>query len=498
MKQVFPKDFLWGGATAANQYEGGYNLGGKTLSTADVYTGGNKSTPRYVTFKDAQGKIGYATRLEDIPEGATGYVVENQYYPSHIATDFYHHWKEDIRLFAEMGFKAYRFSLNWTRICPDGKLEVNQEGLDFYHQVIDELIKYQIEPVITLNHFDMPLYLADTYNGWAGRETIESFLFFCETVYHAFKHKVKYWMTFNEINILNGYPKLGIRFHDEQTVMQAKHHVFVASAQAVILGRRINPEFKIGMMVCYLLNYLLNSRPENVLASLQFNREMEFYMDVQVHGEYPHYKMKEFERKKIKIDMAPDDLSIIKQGTVDYIGLSYYMTSVSDVDSTELDRVVGNQMTVTKNPFLKTSDWDWAVDPLGLRIGLSKIYDRYRLPLFVVENGLGAYDTVNQEGQINDDYRIDYLKEHIEAMRDAIALDGVDLMGYTPWGCIDLVSTGTGEVEKRYGFIHVCLDNEGNGDMRRSKKKSFEWYQQVIQSNGTNLRVKSIILCKSF
>jgi|SRR5690625_799684 len=486
MTSRFPEDFLWGGATAANQYEGGYLSGGKTLAVADVFTGGDVNTTRKISYITEDGEVGLADQYEGVPEGAKAHVIPDQYYPSHVATDFYNHWKEDIKLFAEMGLKAYRFSLNWTRVCPNGLKEVNEEGLQFYHDVIDELLKYDIEPVITLNHFDMPAHLADEYDGWASREVIDFFLFFSETVYTEFKDKVKYWMTFNEINILRGYSKLGLHSTDEQTLYQAKHHIFVASAKAVQLGKEINPDFEIGMMVCYLLNYPNDSKPENVLASLQYNRDLEFYMDVQVHGEYPHYKLKEFERKGIEIKMEDGDLDTLKAGTVDYIGFSYYMTSVSDVHSDE-GYVRGNQLEVQQNPHLETSDWGWAIDPLGLRIALSKIYDRYRIPLFVVENGLGAYDEKDEDGNINDDYRISYLQKHIDAMGDAIELDGVELIGYTPWGHIDIVSAGTGEMEKRYGLIYVDLDNDGNGDMHREKKKSFGWYKKVIETNGEDL-----------
>lgn len=487
MRKQFPEGFLWGGATAANQYEGGYQSGGKTLSTADVFMGGDVNTPRYITYQLPNGEIGQSTGEEAIPKGAKGYVIPDQYYPSHVATDFYHNWKEDIALFAEMGFKSYRFSMNWTRICPNGLSKVNEEGLQFYENVIDELLKYGIEPVVTMNHFDVPLHLADEYDGWSSRETIDHFLFFSEQIFTRFKDKVKYWMTFNEINILRNFTKLGVHATDDQTRYQAKHHVFLASAKAVALGKKINPDFEIGMMVAYILNYPIDSNPKNILESLQHNRELEFYMDVQVLGEYPAYKLKEFERLGVDIKMAEDDLEILKRGTVDYIGFSYYMSSVSDVNAKPEDSVVGNQMRVIKNPFLEESDWGWAIDPTGLRIALSKLYDRYRIPLFLVENGLGAYDKVEDDGTIQDDYRINYFKSHIQAMHDAIYLDGVELIGFTPWGCIDLVSAGTGEMEKRYGFIHVNLDNDGNGDMSRSRKKSFHWYKEVIETNGASI-----------
>ena len=486
MRKQFPEGFLWGGATAANQYEGGYLSGGKTLSTADVFMGGDQTTPRYVTYQLPNGEIGKATEEEALPDYAKGIILPDQYYPSHIATDFYHHWKEDIALFAEMGFKSYRFSINWTRICPNGLDEVNEEGLQFYEDVIDELLKYDIEPVVTMNHFDMPLHLANEYDGWSSREVINYFLYYCEQIFTRFKDKVRYWMTFNEINILRHYVKLGVHSTDDQSTYQAKHHVFVASAKAVELGKKINPDFEIGMMVCYIMNYPLDSRPENILESLQHNRELEFYMDVQVNGEYPAYKLKEFERLGVEITMEDEDLEILKKGTVDYIGFSYYMSSVSDVNADPEDSVVGNQMRVIQNPYLEQSEWGWAIDPIGLRIALSKLYDRYRLPLFLVENGIGAYDTVEEDESINDDYRINYFKDHIQAMHDAIYLDGVELIGFTPWGCIDLVSAGTGEMEKRYGFIHIDLDNDGNGDMSRSRKKSFDWYKEIIETNGAS------------
>lgn len=483
----FSEDFLWGGATAANQYEGGYLSGGKGLSTADVFKGGDQQTPRYVTYQLPNGELGKATEEEAVPEGAVGYIDVDAYYPSHVATDFYTHWKEDVALFAEMGFKCFRFSFNWTRICPKGTDEVNEEGLEFYDMIIDELLKYDIEPVVTINHFDVPLYLADEYDGWSSPEVIDYFLFYCEQIYTRYKDKVKYWMTFNEINILRNWVKLGVHSTDEQTMYQAKHHIFVASAKAVELGKQINPDFKIGMMVCYILNYPRDSKPANILESLQYNRELEFYMNVQVRGYYPAYKLKEFERKGIIIKMAPGDEDILKRGVVDYIGFSYYMSSVADVDAKPEDQVTGNQMRIGTNPYLEESEWGWPIDATGLRIALSKIYDRYQLPMFIVENGIGAYDKVEEDGSIHDDYRINYIAAHIEAMHDAVELDGVELIGYTPWGCIDLVSAGTGEMDKRYGFIHVDLNNAGEGDLSRRRKDSFYWYKEVIETGANNI-----------
>lgn len=456
----------------------------------DAVTGGGYKRPRKITYISKEGTLEEmacdSTLTASLPEGAVGYIDEEQYYPSHQATDFYHHYKEDIALFAEMGFKSFRMSISWTRICPDGKYEINEKGLEFYDKVFDELLKYDIEPIVTINHFDMPMHLADTLDGWASRKVIDYFLFFCETIFTRYKDKVKYWITINEINVLTSWTQIGIHDNSLQNLYQAHHHLFVASAKAVLLGHKINPENKIGMMVAYTPSYPMSPRPEDILETIQFNRDKEFYMDVQVKGYYPEYQLKEFERNNIHIKMEKEDLDIIKNGTVDYIALSYYMSTVSST-STEIERTEGNQFLAYKNPHLEVSDWGWTVDPLGLRVVLNQIYDRYHVPLFVVENGLGAEDIVEEDGSINDDYRIDYLKEHLQAMKDAIEIDGVNVMGYTAWGCIDIVSFGTGEMKKRYGLIYVDRHDDGIGDFSSRKKKSFDWYQKVIRTNGEDL-----------
>ena len=484
---AFRKDFLWGGATAANQYEGGYLSGGKGLSTLDAITGGSHTSPRMITYKTKDGKVGTCARSAALPEQAIGYVDEKTYYPSHVATDFYHHYKEDIALFAKMGFKCFRLSIAWSRICPNGEYDVNEEGLQFYDNVFDECKKYGIEPVVTMNHFDIPMALADKYDGWSDRRVIDFFVFFAKTVFERYNNKVKYWMTFNEINFLRSWTQIGIHDNDAQTKYQAAHHLFVASAKTVELGHSINPNFNIGMMIAYIPSYPLSCNPADVMESITFNREQEFYIDVQVKGYYPAHKLKQFERENVVIKKEEGDDEIIAKGTVDYIGFSYYMSTVSASDPKDVKFVGGNQMPAVKNPFLQESDWGWAIDATGLRISLSKLYDRYNVPLFIVENGFGAVDTLEDDGSINDDYRIDYFKKHIAAMKDAVELDGVDLIGYTPWGCIDLVSAGTGEMKKRYGFIYVDMDDKGNGTLKRSKKKSFDWYKKVIVSNGEEL-----------
>ena len=479
----FPKEFLWGGATAANQYEGGYNLGKRGLSTLDAITAGSFKQPRMVTCKTKDGKILSVNKEDPLPEGAVGYIDSDLYYPSHTATDFYHHYKEDIALFAQMGFKCFRLSVSWSRICPKGMYDINEEGLKFYDDVFDELLKYGIEPVVTINHFDTPMYLADHLDGWSDRKVIDYYLFFCQTIFERYKNKVKYWMTFNEINILRSWTQIGIHDNSPCHRYQALHHILVASAKAVQLGHQICSDFKIGMMCCYIPAYPMTCKPEDVYEAIKENRKREFFMDVQCKGYYPSYQIKEFERLGFSIVMDDEDVNILKEGTVDYIGFSYYMSTVATTDP-NAQKAEGNQITAYKNPYLETSEWGWAIDPMGLRISLCKLYERYHLPLFVVENGLGAVDILEKDHSIHDPYRMDYLKKHIQAMKDAIEIDGVDLMGYTPWGCIDVVSAGTGEMKKRDGFIYVDMDDQGHGTLKRFKKDSFYWYKNVIETNG--------------
>ena len=484
------KDFLWGGATAANQHEGGYNEGGRGLSTFDAVTGGNVDTPRKITYIDIHNIVKEApidsSMTGTLPQGVKGYIKENTFYPSHNATDFYHHYKEDIALMAQMGFKCFRMSISWSRICPKGMYEVNEEGLQFYDDVFDECLKHGIEPVVTLSHFEMPMYLADNYQGWLSREVIEFFCFYAKTVFERYKDKVKFWMTFNEINVLSSWVQTGVSDNTPQNMAQAMHHILLASAKTVKIGHDINPNFAIGMMIAYTPSYPMTCKSGDVYEALDFNRQKEFFLDVQVNGYYPNYQLKKYERNGITLDIKEGDLDILKEGTVDYIGFSYYMSTVSSTDP-NVERTQGNQFLACKNPYLKTSDWGWTVDPEGLRIVLCQLYERYHKPLFIVENGLGANDEIAVDGAINDDYRINYLKDHIMEMKKAVEIDGVDLMGYTPWGCIDIISAGTGEMKKRYGFVYVERYDDGSGDFSRRKKKSFDWYKRVIETNGEEL-----------
>jgi 6-phospho-beta-glucosidase len=467
-----PKGFLWGGAVAANQCEGAWNVDGKGVSTADVATGGAVDKAREYT------------------DG----VIEGKYYPSHEAIDFYHHYKGDIALLAEMGFKCFRTSIAWTRIFPIGdEAEPNEEGLKFYDNLFDECLKYGIEPVVTISHYEMPYGLVEKYGAWRDRRLVDFYVNYCKTIFTRYKDKVKYWMTFNEINVITLHPFIpaGIKLKEgenkEQVIYQAAHHQLVASAKAVKLGHEINPDFKIGCMLLYPLTYAETCNPDDVQAANEAMNNHYFFTDVHVRGYYPNYKKRYFERNNITINMEAEDEEILKQGKVDYIGFSYYMTLVATSDKEKQSAAGGNMLGGIKNPYLKASDWGWQVDPVGLRISLNNLYDRYQVPLFIVENGFGAVDKVEEDGSINDDYRIDYLRKHIIEMKKAVAIDGVELLGYTPWGCIDLISAGTGEMKKRYGFIYVDKDNEGKGTLERSRKKSFYWYKKVIATNGEDL-----------
>ena len=470
------KDFLWGGALAAHQFEGGVLNTSKGYSVADVMTAGAHGVPREIT------------------DG----VVEGKYYPNHVGIDFYGHYKEDIAMFADMGFKCFRTSIAWTRIFPLGdEEEPNEEGLQFYDDVFDELLKYGIEPVITLSHFEMPYHLAKEYGGFMNRKTIDFFVKFAKVCFKRYKNKVKYWMTFNEINnqmnFINdiyGWTNSGAHFGDydspEEAMYICGHHTLVASAKAVKIGKEINPDFKIGNMISMVPIYPFSCRPADQVLAQQQMHDRFFFCDVQCRGHYPAYALKMFERNGFNIDITEEDKKALAEGTVDYIGFSYYSTSVATVKA-DAKKTDSNLESAVKNPYLKANDWGWQIDPVGLRIVLNELWDRYHKPLWIVENGLGAIDIVEEDGSIHDPYRIDYIKQHIVEMKKAVDEDGVDLMGYMPWGCIDVVSAGTGEMRKRYGFIYVDMDDDGNGDLHRARKDSFYWYQKVCQSNGEEL-----------
>lgn len=474
---IFKENFLWGGAVAAHQLEGGWQDGGKGVSVADVMTVGAHGVPRRITNG----------------------VLEGENYPNHEAIDFYGRYKEDVKLFAELGLKCFRTSIAWTRIFPKGdEAEPNEAGLQFYDDLFDECLKYGIEPVITLSHFEMPYHLVTEYGGWKNRKMIDFFARFSEVCFTRYKDKVTYWMTFNEINNQTNYYedfapftnsglKFGAEDDREKIMYQAAHYELVASAKAIEIGHQINPNFEIGCMIAMVPIYPYSCSPSDMMAATVAMQRRYWFTDVHCKGRYPSYMKAYFNRKQFDLDITTEDEVQLTKGTVDYIGFSYYMSfAVKDHDkgpAYDYDEA----HDLVENPYVKASEWGWQIDPTGLRYAMNWFNDRYELPLFIVENGFGAVDEIGDDGEIHDEYRIDYLREHIEAMQEAVIYDGIDLMGYTPWGFIDLVSAGTGEMKKRYGFIYVDKNNEGQGTLERSKKDSFYWFQNVIASNGEKL-----------
>lgn len=472
-------DFLWGGACAAHQFEGGWNAGGKGPSVVDVLTAGANGVPRRITET----------------------VDPNEFYPNHEAIDFYGHFREDIKLFAEMGLKCFRTSIAWSRIFPQGdELEPNEEGLKFYDEVFDELLKYGIEPVITLSHFEIPLHLARTYGGFRNRKLVEFFERFARVCFERYNGKVKYWMTFNEINNQMNvdnpiflWTNSGVTIEEgenpQQVLYQTAHNCLLASAKAVAAGHEINPEFQIGAMVAMVPIYPYSCDPEDIMAAEIAGRDRFFFPDVQIRGYYPAYTLKKFEREGLDPGFQDGDEEILRAGKVDYLGFSYYMSNTvkHDAVTDPSKSTSGALRNSVENPYIKVSEWGWGIDPQGLRYSLNTFYNRYQVPLFIVENGFGDVDTVQPDGTIDDPARIDYLRNHIAAVKQAVLEDGVDLIGYTPWGIIDLVSFTTGEMKKRYGMIYVDRDNEGNGTMERRKKASFDWYHNVIATDGAEL-----------
>lgn len=473
----FPENFLWGGATAANQCEGAWNEEGRGLANVDLApTGSDRRAvltgeKKMLTFDD------------------------EHYYPAKEGIDMYHRYKEDIRLFGEMGFKVYRMSIAWTRILPMGdEEEPNEKGLQFYEDLFNECHKYGIEPLVTISHFDCPMHLVNTYGGWKSRKMIGFFEKYSRVLFERFKDLVKYWLTFNEINMILHAPFMGAGVYfeaddnREKIKYQAAHHELVASALVTKIAHEINPDFQIGCMLAGGDTYPMTCDPKDVWQAKLEDRNNYFFTDVHVRGYYPAYAVKELERKGLFPETQPEDFQLLKAYPVDFISFSYYASRCASADPEISKLTDGNVLASLKNPYLEASEWGWQIDPLGFRITLNTLYDRYQKPLFVVENGLGAVDKPDESGYVEDEYRIAYLRSHIQAMKDAVTLDGIDLLGYTTWGPIDLVSAGTGEMSKRYGFIYVERDDQGKGSLKRSKKKSFDWYKQVIAGNGENLK----------
>ena len=474
----FPDHFLWGGATAANQCEGAHLEDGRGLGHIDLVPQGSE---RWNVMS------GTLDSLQQKP---------NTYYPSMKGIDFYHHYKEDIALFAEMGFKVFRMSIDWARIFPLGIDEKpNEKGLQFYEDVFNELHLYGIEPLVTMTHYDIPLELVKRYNGWESRETIECFKKYVKTILTRYKGMVKNWLTFNEINCITSLPYYAagvvIRSEEErlQQIYTAVHHELVASAWAVKIAHEIDKNNMVGCMLAAGVTYPYRCAPEDVWLAHASGRGKFFFSDVLVRGEYPEYKLKEFERIGFDIPFFKEDKEVLKNHTVDFISFSYYSSQLVCADQNVIaEKAEGNVFPTLRNPYLKEKDtaWKWQIDALGLRTTLNQFYERYQKPLFIAENGVGGIDTL-ENGRVHDEYHIHYLREHIKAMKDAITLDGVDLMGYTSWGCIDLVSASTGQMKKRYGYIYVDADDLGQGSYQRYKKDSFEWYKKVIATNGEDL-----------
>jgi 6-phospho-beta-glucosidase len=466
-------DFLWGGAVAANQCEGGYLEGGKGLSIMDVMTAGSKDKKREIT------------------DG----ILDGVFYPNHDGNKFYYHYKEDIKLLAEMGFKCFRTSIAWTRIFPNGdEQEPNEDGLKFYELVFKECRKYGIEPLVTLSHYEMPLQLVKEYGAWRNRKLVDFFEKYCKVVFTRYKDLVNYWLTFNEINAIEFMPYMpaGLVIEEnenrEQTIYQSAHHQLLASAKAVKLAHEINPEMKVGCMALFGMNYSKTCHPEDVFLAENKNNKFLAIPDVQVRGYYPNHLLSYFKNHNISIVMEDKDEQILREGKVDFFSFSYYMTLVEGKNREgEEQAAKGNMVAGFVNPYLEANEWGWQVDPVGLRTTLNYLYNRYQIPLFIVENGLGAEDVLEDGNIINDDYRIDYMRSHIEEMKKAVEFDGVELLGYTAWGCIDLVSAGSGEMKKRYGLVYVDKDDKGDGSFNRYKKKSFYWYKKVIETNGEDL-----------
>ena len=482
--QGFPPNFLWGGAIAANQVEGAWNVDGKGLSVADVAS--YKPNVDVKNYKEHVSVSSESIRIamED---------KSDKIYPKRRGIDFYHKYEEDIDLFAELGFKALRLSIAWTRLYPTGKeLEPNQKGIDFYKKVFAKLKSVNIEPIVTLSHYEMPLYLSITNNGWADREVIDDFRRFCNTCFDYFT-EVKYWLTFNEVDSIVRHPftTAGIipdkcsEGKELATIYQALHHQLVASSLVTKDLHEKLPDAKMGCMLTKLTTYPRTCSPDDVELTLKKNLDNYFYSDVQIFGEYPRMVLRRFEKAGIHVQMSQEDLNVLKENTVDFVTFSYYMSMTESADPSA-ERTPGNTVLGVKNPYLPSTDWGWQIDPKGLKISLIELYDRYNKPLMVVENGMGAKDKLESDGTIHDPYRIDYFKSHFEQMKEAVD-EGVELIGYTSWGCIDLVSASTSQMSKRYGFIYVDADDEGNGTYKRYKKDSFNWYKNVIASNGVEL-----------
>ena len=489
----FSKDFLWGTSVSAAQIEGGWNEGGKSPVQVDYANVGTASSSgRKLIYRKKDGSQGmldgaYAM-FPHLPDGGEYASFDDVYYSNRKASDFYHHYKEDIALMAEMGMTTFNTSISWARIFPHGvQGGVNQEGVEFYRQVLMELRKYGIEPIMTLYKYDEPVYFEQTYGGWSNRKMIDEFVEFARVCLTEYKELVNQWMTFNELNVLMLFRNLPHSQKDAQEKYQSMHYQLVASAKVVQLAHQINPQNKVGCMIAGMCTYPLTPDPKDVMDNYKYFQDIFCYAaDTMIRGKYPSFAKRMWKEDEVEVIMTDQDLKDLKEGTVEFLGFSYYMSQCRTTH-TDANMTKGNIFTGYENPYLKKSEWGWQIDPLGFKYFMHFIYDRYQIPLLVIENGLGAKDTVENDGSIHDDYRIDYLREHILAMKEAIE-EGVDIVGYTTWGGIDLVSASTGQIEKRYGLIYVDANDKGEGTYKRIKKDSFYWYKKVCESNGEDLK----------
>ncbi len=482
-----PDGFLWGGATADFQYEGGFNEGGRGILSHDYETDGSQENPRHHTMKMPDGSIikpkSSFFYADSVPEEAVPVFLDDEYYPSHKAVDFYHHYIEDIELMAGMGFNVFRFSICWSRIYPTGDEEVpNEEGLKFYDNVIDELAKHGMQPLITICHDEVPLELALKYNGWASRHVIDCYVKYCKTLFERYGDRCKYWLTFNEINAVRGFGPCGTRESDGYTRYLGVHNMFVASAKAVKMGHEMMKGSMFGAMYAMSELYPATCKPEDMFHHMQERRENWYFIDTMARGYYHPYTKEIWNHHNVgTLDISEDDKKILFEGQLDFVSFSYYRSNTTKAGDPWFN--VGG----SSNPYLENTPWGWPIDALGLRYCMNEIYDRIQKPIFIVENGMGAIDEADENGYVEDDYRIDYLQKHLSAMADAINIDGVDCIGYTMWAPIDLVSLSTGEMKKRYGFIYVDMDDKGNGTLKRTKKKSYNWMKHIIETNGEAL-----------
>lgn len=474
----FPKDFLWGGAVAACQIEGAFDTDGRGPSSSDIHVY-NQQINRVKIEKEGGGTL---AEIEFALSDTDGY------YPKRRGIDFYHTYPEDLALLREMGFKTFRTSISWSRIFPQGdEFEPNEKGLAFYDKLIDEIIKNGMEPIITMSHYDIPLYLITEYGGFANRRLIDFFTRYAEVLLTRYQGKVKYWIPFNQINLVPQvqFGSLGL-YEDyaentEILMYQAVHHQFIAAAKTKELAKKIDPVAQIGTMVADNTFYPATSKPEDVILTMRRNRMQYFFADVMLRGDYPGYALKYFADQGFKVVLEEGDEALLKNNVMDFLAVSYYSSKVISAETNTMDT-----RTFEQNPHLEPTPWEWRMDPLGFYNCLSQYWDRYQVPLLIGENGLGAIDTVEADGSINDDYRIDYYREHLSQLKRCIE-EGVEVIAYCAWGPIDLVSSSSAEMSKRYGFIYVDYDDLGNGTGQRSKKKSFSWYQKVIETNGESL-----------